>query len=238
VTPSLKKRFWKKATVVEVSGGYGIELDGQRVQTPSKLPLIVVFRVIADAIASEWMAQVNLVNPSAMPATRMANSVIDKVILNQNAIIEMLTEYSGSDLLCYRATSPQSLIDAQGIVWDPLLDWSAKTNLAPMNVASGIMHVEQPVTSIDVYRSKLKEMNPYQLAGVHDLITISGSVIISMALISNHFSIDEAWTAASVDEIWQEKQWGSDMEAKEVRAKKRLDFEFAFNFWKSACKPN
>ena len=81
-------------------------------------------------------------------------------------------------------------------------------------------------------------MNPYQLAGVHDLITISGSVIISMALISNHFSIDEAWTAASVDEIWQEKQWGSDMEAKEVRAKKRLDFEFAFNFWKSACKPN
>ena len=235
MTPSLKKRFWKKATVVEVSGGYGIELDGQRVQTPSKLPLIVVFRVIADAIASEWMAQVNLVNPSAMPATRMANSVIDKVILNQNAIIEMLTEYSGSDLLCYRATSPQSLIDAQGIVWDPLLDWSAKTNLAPMNVASGIMHVEQPVTSIDVYRSKLKEMNPYQLAGVHDLITISGSVIISMALISNHFSIDEAWTAASVDEIWQEKQWGSDMEAKEVRAKKRLDFEFAFNFWKSAC---
>jgi len=235
VTPSLKKRFWKKATVVEVSGGYGIELDGQRVQTPSKLPLIVVFRVIADAIASEWMAQVNLVNPSAMPATRMANSVIDKVILNQNAIIEMLTEYSGSDLLCYRATSPQSLIDAQGIVWDPLLDWSAKTNLAPMNVASGIMHVEQPVTSIDVYRSKLKEMNPYQLAGVHDLITISGSVIISMALISNHFSIDEAWTAASVDEIWQEKQWGSDMEAKEVRTKKRLDFEFAFNFWKSAC---
>ena len=234
MTPSLKKRFWKKATVVEVSGGYGIELDGQRVQTPSKLPLIVVFRVIADAIASEWMAQVNLVNPSAMPATRMANSVIDKVILNQNAIIEMLTEYSGSDLLCYRATSPQSLIDAQGIVWDPLLDWSAKTNLAPMNVASGIMHVEQPVTSIDVYRSKLKEMNPYQLAGVHDLITISGSVIISMALISNHFSIDEAWTAASVDEIWQEKQWGSDMEAKEVRAKKRLDFEFAFNFWKSA----
>ena len=237
MTPSLKKRFWKKATVVEVSGGYGIELDGQRVQTPSKLPLIVVFRVIADAIASEWMAQVNLVNPSAMPATRMANSVIDKVILNQNAIIEMLTEYSGSDLLCYRATSPQSLIDAQGIVWDPLLDWSAKTNLAPMNVASGIMHVEQPVTSIDVYRSKLKEMNPYQLAGVHDLITISGSVIISMALISNHFSIDEAWTAASVDEIWQEKQWGSDMEAKEVRAKKRLDFEFAFNFWKSAGKP-
>ena len=235
MTPSLKKRFWKKATVVEVSGGYGIELDGQRVQTPSKLPLIVVFRVIADAIASEWMAQVNLVNPSAMPATRMANSVIDKVILNQNAIIEMLTEYSGSDLLCYRATSPQSLIDAQGIVWDPLLDWSAKTNLAPMNVASGIMHVEQPVTSIDVYRSKLKEMNPYQLAGVHDLITISGSVIISMALISNHFSIDEAWTAASVDEIWQEKQWGSDIEAKEVRAKKRLDFDFAFNFWKSAC---
>ena len=237
MTPSLKKRFWKKATVVEVSGGYGIELDGQRVQTPSKLPLIVVFRVIADAIASEWMAQVNLVNPSAMPATRMANSVIDKVILNQNAIIEMLTEYSGSDLLCYRATSPQSLIDAQGIVWDPLLDWSAKKNLAPMNVASGIMHVEQPVTSIDVYRSKLKEMNPYQLAGVHDLITISGSVIISMALISNHFSIDEAWTAASVDEIWQEKQWGSDAEAKEARAKKHLDFEFAFNFWKSAGKP-
>tara|TARA_B110000240_G_scaffold195456_1_gene245156 strand:+ start:249 stop:965 length:717 start_codon:yes stop_codon:yes gene_type:complete len=237
VTPSLKKRFWKKATVVEVLGGYGIELDGQRLQTPSKLPLIVVFRVIADAIASEWMAQVDLVNPSAMPATRMANSVIDKVIVNQDAIVEMLSEYSGSDLLCYRAISPQSLIDAQGIVWNPLLDWSAKKMLAPMNVTSGVMYIEQPATSIDVYRSKLKEMNPYQLAGVHDLITISGSVIIPMALISNHLSIDQAWIASSVDEIWQEKQWGPDAEAKEARGKKRLDFEFAFNFWKSACKP-
>lgn len=231
MTPSLKKRFWEQASVVETGQGFGIELDGRTLRTPSKAALAVEFRAIAEAIASEWMAQGEHVDPATMPATRMANSVIDKVIVNQDAIIEMLTEYAGSDLLCYRATTPEGLIKIQAEVWDPLLDWSANVMQAPMCVTSGVMYVDQPANSVEVYRSKLKEMNPYQLAGVHDLITVGGSAVISMALITNHLSLEKAWAAVTVDEAWQEKQWGADDEAQEALKKKQEDFEFAYRFW-------
>jgi len=234
MTPSLKKRFWENASVVEAENGFGIQLDGRSVKTPSKTPLVVDFHAIAHDIASEWMAQGEQVDPSTMPTTRMANSVIDKVSVNRDAIIEMLSEYAGSDLLCYRATTPQGLIAEQARVWDPILEWSANTMQAPFRVTQGVMYVDQPAQSIEVYRAKLQNMNDYQLAGAHDLITISGSMVVSMALLTNHLDVDQAWSAVTVDEIWQEKQWGADEEAQESQKIKYQDFEFALRFWEKA----
>jgi chaperone required for assembly of F1-ATPase len=235
--PSLKKRFWKEAAVVKTDDGFKVTLDGHAVRTPSKSELIIQYRNIAEQIASEWMAQENEVDPTTMPATRMVNSVIDKVSVNADAIVEMLAEYAGTDLLCYRTTSPQELIDAQARMWDPLLQWSANAMNAPLNVTSGVMFTKQSDASVDVFRRQLMVLNHYQLAGVHDLISISGSAVISMALIANHISLDDAWLAATVDEVWQEERWGSDDEAQESLNKKRADFEFAYKFWKDASGP-
>ena len=234
MTPSLKKRFWKEAAVVQTEDGYKVTLDGHAIRTPSKSALIVRYKSIADQIAAEWMAQEEEVDPATMPATRMVNSVIDKVSVNSDAIIEMLTEYAASDLICYRSLSPQELIEEQAGLWDPLMHWTATVMNAPMVSTNGVMFVSQAEASVDEYRKQLNGMNIYQLAGVHDLITISGSIVISFALITNHITFDQAWMAATVDEAWQEKQWGSDEEAQEALNKKRGDFEFAYNFWKNA----
>jgi chaperone required for assembly of F1-ATPase len=234
MNPSLKKRFWKEAVVVQTDDGFNVTLDGHAIRTPSKSALVIRYRNIAEQIAAEWMAQENEVDPTTMPATRMVNSVIDKVSINADAIIEMLAEYAGTDLLCYRSISPQGLIDEQARLWDPLLQWSADVLNAPMNVTSGVMFTAQNDASVDVFRKQLLALNHYQLAGVHDLISISGSAVISVALISNHISLDDAWLAATVDEAWQDQQWGADEEAQESLSKKRDDFEFAFNFWKDA----
>jgi chaperone required for assembly of F1-ATPase len=217
-----------------VGDGFVIELDGQVIRTPSKALLKVVSQKIAKQIAFEWMAQKEVVDPATMPNTRMTNSVIDKIMVNREAVIEMLAEYAGSDLLCYRATTPQGLINQQNKIWNPILDWSKNSLLAPMLTTSGVIHIEQNIKSIGIYQDKLEAMNPYQLAGMHDLITISGSFVISMALISNQLNVSEAWYAATVDERWQENQWGIDDEAAEALEKRRLDFEFAYKFWKNA----
>lgn len=232
--PSLKKRFWKNAEVVVVDGGFNVTLDGHAVRTPSKAPMHIAYRKIAEQIAAEWMAQKEEVDPATMPATRMVNSIVDKVSVNRDAIIEMLTEYAGSDLICYRSLSPQELIEEQAAVWDPLMDWSATVMNAPMVSTYGVMFVEQDETSISVYRKRLAAMNNYQLAGVHDLITISGSVVITFALLSNHITMDQAWIGATVDEAWQEKQWGTDEEAQDALKRKRKDLEFAYKFCKHA----
>ena len=238
MTPSLKKRFWKKAKVIHLKDGFVIELDGRTIQTPSKALLKVDFRTIAEEIAKEWMAQEEIIDPNSMPTTRMANSVIDKITVNQIAVIDMLSEYAGSDLLCYRAVTPQSLIDEQNNTWDSILEWSDHALSAPMLTTSGVMHIIQSNKSLNIYKNKLKEMNLYQLAGMHDMITISGSFILSMALVSNHINLNEAWLAATVDERWQEKQWGIDDDATEALSKKRTDFEFAYKFWKVSSFPN
>jgi chaperone required for assembly of F1-ATPase len=232
--PSLKKRFWKEATVVQTEDGFNVTLDGHPVRTPSKSALVIHYRSIAEQIADEWMAQEEQVDPATMPATRMVNSVIDKVSINADVIVDMLSEYAGTDLLCYRATTPQSLIEDQARLWDPLLHWSGNAMNAPMNVTSGVMFTAQDDASVNMYRRQLMALNHYQLAGVHDLITISGSAVISMALIANHITLEQAWMAATVDEAWQEKQWGADEEAQVTLRKKRDDFEFAYYFWKSA----
>ena len=238
MTPSFKKRFWKDARVVDLNDGYVVELDGRVIRTPSKALLKVDFRKIADQIAFEWMAQEEIVNPATMPNTRMANSVIDKIMVNKEAVIEMLSDYSGSDLLCYRAVSPQGLISQQNEIWNPILEWSKDVFLAPMVTTAGVMHIKQNNNSMNIYRNELKKMNLYQLAGMHDLITISGSFVIAMALISNHLNISDAWHAATVDERWQEMQWGIDDEASEALEKKRKDFEFAYKFWENASYTN
>lgn len=236
MAPSLKKRFWKSAAVVEVDGGFNVTLDGHAVRTPSKAALHIQYRTIAEQIAAEWMAQENEVDPATMPATRMVNSVIDKVSVNADAIVEMLTEYAGSDLLCYRSLSPQELIDKQAQIWDPLLEWSATAMGATLIATCGVMHTKQDDLAVNMYRQRLKSMNHYQLAGVHDLISISGSAVISMALISNHITLNQAWIAATVDEAWQESQWGADAEAQDALLKKRGDFEFAHGFWQNASE--
>lgn len=234
MTPSLKKRFWKEAKVVEVENGFGIQLDGRSLRTPSKAIFAVAHEEIARMTADEWMAQGDEVDPATMPATRMANSVIDKVSVNFDAIVEMLTEYAGSDLLCYRATTPQALIAEQARVWDPLLEWSATAFNAPFVTTSGVMYVTQPAQSVEMYRAILNAMNMYQLAGVHDLISISGSIVITMALITNHLDLNQAWQAVIVDDLWQERQWGADEEAQANLSVKFDDFKFAYKFWQAS----
>ena len=101
------KRFWKNATVVAVDGGHTVHLDGRPVKTPSKAGLIVPTAAMAAAMAAEWDAQVELVDPRTMPVTRCANSAIDKVRVQHADVAAMLAEYGDSDLLCYRAADPE-----------------------------------------------------------------------------------------------------------------------------------
>ena len=46
------KRFWTTTATVDVDGGYAIELDGRRVKTPAKTPLVVPTAALAAAIAA------------------------------------------------------------------------------------------------------------------------------------------------------------------------------------------
>lgn len=225
------KRFWKQAVAEPCPGGFTVTLDGRAVKTPAKRALVLPTLGMAEAIAAEWDAQQGRVRPETMPATRAANSAIDNVALNFAEVAADLARYGETDLLCYRATSPQELIDRQADAWDPLLAWSAAALRAPLIATSGVMHIRQPETSVVKLTAQVHAFSPFQLAAVHDLIAISGSLILALAVTRGRLSVDEAWRLSRIDESWQNELWGVDEDAAALESLKRQAMTEAARFF-------
>lgn len=215
------RRFWTTASAVPVEGGFTVHLDGRPVRTPLKAPLILPTLALAEAVAAEWQAQEGTVKPETMPFTRMANSAIDKVQPQFAAVADLLAEYGGSDLLCYRAEGPADLVARQAQSWDPLLDWARQELGAALRSTTGVMPVAQSEASLAALRSLVHAFGPFELAAFHDLVSISGSLVLALAVARDRISAEEAWTLSRVDEDWQISLWGEDEEAAEVAARKR-----------------
>lgn len=192
-------------------------------KTPLKATLIVPTKAYADGIAAEWGAVEGEIEPLTMHLTRAANATIDSVIEKRVEVADMLAEYGGTDLLCYRADAPAELVARQAEAWDPLLRWSDKLG-APLTLATGVMFTAQPENSLNILRNLVHEFDPWRLTALHDLVTISGSLILGLAVAKGHLSGDDAWPLSRLDESWQEEHWGEDDEAVEKAAYKRNEF--------------
>jgi chaperone required for assembly of F1-ATPase len=225
------KRFWTTATVIAAEGGFTVQLDAKAVRTPLKAPLILPTRALAEAVAAEWQAQVGTVNPETMPFTRTANSAIDKVAPQFAEVAAMLAAYGDSDLLCYRAEEPPELVAIQAQHWDPLLGWAATDLGAPLVSVAGVMHIDQPADSLTGLRRLVDGLTPFQLAAFHDLVAISGSLILALAVIRHRVTAEAAWGLSRVDEDWQISLWGEDEEAADLAASKRAAFVQADRFY-------
>ncbi len=224
------KRFWKQATAEAAETGFTVRLDGRAVKTPAKAPLVVPTLALAQGIAAEWDAQQGVVKPDSMPLTRAANSAIDKVAPLRAAVIAELSGYGGTDLLCYRATTPDALIARQAAAWDPLLDWAATALHAPLSVTHGVIPIPQPQDSLDRLAARVARFGNFQLAGLHDLVAISGSLVLALAVADGRLDADRAFEMSRIDNRWQAEQWGEDAEEAEAEALRRAAFLQADRF--------
>lgn len=226
------KRFWTKTQVIAVEGGYSVTLDGRAVRTPAKSAVTLPTQAMADAVAREWDAQEGKINPLSMPFTRAANAATDKVTPQHGEVADMLAAYGDSDLICYRASDPRGLVERQNKGWDPLVDWSATALKAPLQVYVGVMHAEQPANSIAALTSRVHAFDAYRLTAFHDLVSLSGSLIIGFAVTENYASAEALWEISRIDETWQSEQWGHDEEAEQMAATKREAFLHADSFFR------
>ncbi|MCX7287637.1 MAG: ATPase [Rhodobacterales bacterium] len=225
------RRFWTTARVLAADDGFAVHLDDRPVRTPAKVPLILPTEGLAQAIADEWQGVEGKVNPAVMPFTRMANSAIDKVTPQFDAVVAMLADYGGSDLICYRAEGPESLVRRQADAWDPLLDWVSTALNAPLDATSGIMHRAQPKASLQTLHRVVQGLTPFQLTAFHDLVAISGSLVLALAVTRGRLTAEAAWPLSRIDEAWQIEEWGEDEEAAEMAAAKHADFLQADRFY-------
>jgi chaperone required for assembly of F1-ATPase len=235
--PTLPKRFYKEAGVEEREGVFLLTLDGRTAKTPSKQPLAVSTRGLAEALADEWQGQGDQIDPSTMPITRIVNSAIDGVSPRQAEVVDDLVRYAGSDLVYYRASEPERLAQSQNAAWSPVLDWAKEAHGARFTLGEGVMHVAQPAEAVGAIRRAIEEIrSPFALAALHVMTALSGSVLIALAHASGQLDVDQAWAAAHVDELYQESVWGEDYEAMERRRRRQADFKAASEVYRLAIR--
>jgi len=228
----LPKRFYTAVTVAPAAGGYAILLDGKPVRTPRKLPLVVPTRPLAEAIAEEWAAQKERIDPASMPLSKLAITAIDGVAAHMADVAADIVKFAGSDLLCYRAEEPEALAVLQAAAWDPILRWAEAELGAHFTTAKGIMPVEQRPEALDRVAAAVAPFGAMALTALHVMTTLTGSAILALAHASGRLSLEEAWTAAHVDEDWQVSRWGIDVEAAARRARRWAEMQAASRFLK------
>lgn len=218
-----RKRFYTSAAYTETPDGFAVTLDGKTVRTPSRKVLAAPTSSLAAAMAAEWETQGEFINPMTMPLTRLANSVIDAVVDNVDAVIDDVTKYSGSDLLFYRAAHPAELVAREAAAWDPVLFWLAEEFGAHFILAEGIVHVRQPEQAVAAVRALLPT-NPWTVAALHLVTTLTGSALLAVALLQGKLDAGQVWAAAHVDDDWNVERWGVDEEVAARRESRQTDF--------------
>ena len=217
--PNLRARFFKRAHAGDVAdaGGFPVLLDGRPVRTPARQPLAAPTRALADALAAEWEAQRETIDPAQMPLTRLANSIIDGVIGTPAPVAAEIQKYLGSDLLCYRAGEPEGLVTNQVAHWDPVLQWARETWGARFVMVQGVTFVAQPSGAVSAAAAAIPT-DPWRLGAVSSITTLTGSALLALAVAQGRLDAQAAWAAAHVDEDWNMAKWGRDEQALARRA--------------------
>jgi chaperone required for assembly of F1-ATPase len=224
----LPRRFYKHASVAQVADGFVLSLDGKHAHTPRRRPLAFRLPALAEMVAAEWQAQSTYLNPTTMPITKIVQTGLDFVAADRAMVQADIVRFACSDLLCYRAPAPASLVRAQAVAWDPVLDWARTKLNAGFVVAEGILYVAQPEPVLDRVREAVARCKECEaLAALATLTTLTGSALLALAVANGQLSAREAWDRAHVDEYFQESQWGIDAEAQNMRALRWLEMEAA-----------
>jgi chaperone required for assembly of F1-ATPase len=221
------KRFYK---AVSVSEERGILLDARPVRTPSKALQTLPTNALAEAVAEEWRAQEGEIKPETMRLSGLANAAIDLIAPDPKAFAVGLAAYGESDLLCYRADDPPELVARQLAAWEPLLEWAQAYYDMTFTRVSGIMHKPQPAETITQLGSAIGVRNAFELAALSHIVTISGSLVIALAVLERQIEPDAAFDVAHLDELYQAEQWGEDWMAADARVLRRADFVSACRF--------
>lgn len=230
--PQRPRRFYREVSTGSAPGGSRILLDDRSVKTPLRAELVLPTHGLAEAVAEEWRRQGDTVDPAAMPLTKLANTAIDAVAPNSAAVAEDVVSYAGRDLLCYRASQPSTLAERQRLAWDPLIEWARDHYGASLVLTEGVMPVDQPPQSLAALRTACHCLDPFGLAALHVMTTLTGSAVLAFAHAAGRLSLEESWAAAHLDEDYQWDRWGEDADARVRREVRFAEMRAASEFFR------
>ena len=224
------KRFYKEVGVVPVEGEFRVLLDDRPIRTPAKRALSLPGRVLAEAVAADWRAQGETVEPLRMTLTRIANTGLDRIAAARAQSVEDVARYGATELLCYRADAPPELVARQQALWQPWLDWATAELGAPLAVGTGVVHVAQDPAALAALRLAVAAASDLELAALGVVVQSLGSLVLALAIWRGALAPDRAVELSQLDEVFQLERWGEDAEAAERRAALKRDVLNAARF--------
>ncbi len=224
------KRFYKTATTGELNGAFTVLLDERPIKTPAKEELLLPTEKLASAIAEEWESQEDIVKPFTMPAMRYAATAIDRVVPQRDAVIEEIAGFGDTDLVCYRASYPAALVEIQSAAWDPLVEWVAKSHDVKLQVTEGVGYVQQEAAALERMKSVIQAQSNLHLAAIHDVVNLTGSLVITLAVLAREVGAEKAFEISEIDETHVIEQWGEDAEQTKRRSNNKDSLVAAVKF--------
>jgi len=229
---ALPKRFYAAAAVEARDGLDVLTLDGRPARTPARGLLALPTQAAARAVADEWAAQGEWIDPATMPMTRLVNSALDGVANQMDETAAEIVKFAGSDLVCYRAAEPAALVIEQAKAWTPVLDFARETLGARFVLAEGVMFATQPEAAVAAVAGEVRAIatgpaGALRLAALSVMTSLTGSALIALAVAQGAMGVEEGWRAAHVDEDFQIRAWGADEEAAARRERRRSDMQAA-----------
>jgi len=207
------RRFYKAVGVAPSSEGFTIQLDGRTARTPAGRALTLPTAALADIIRGEWAAQGEEVVLHAMAATRLVHTALDGVADRHAETVREFARFAETDLLCYFAEAPASLVRREHAAWNPLLDWARDELGLDFARTTGLTHRLQPPEVLARVVALAEAANCFELAGLAFGAALFGSAILTLALRAGRIDTRGALAAARIDETFQEEHWGVDDEA-------------------------
>lgn len=221
--PNLPRRFYKTVDIAPVETGFAVRLDRATPKTPAKKPLVLPTQAAAELVAAEWDAQIETIDPFAMPITRLVNVALDRAAETRAAMVGEIVKYAATDLVCYRATTPASLVAAQAAAWDPLLAW-AETHLGVQLVTTAqALAIDQPEESLARIEAVAHALDDLRLTALAFANGLAGSAIVALALVHRRIDGETAFRAIRVEEDWQAERWGRDPDEEKIANARRVD---------------
>jgi len=209
------RRFYKDVAITEADGGFAILLDARNVRTPKGARLVVPTRPLAEQVAAEWAGQGETIEVAGMHATRLANTALESIPQAREATAQSVADYAGSDLVCYFAEEPATLVQRQEERWGPVLDRAERDLGLAFVRAAGIVHQSQPEATLAEVKALALALDDFGLAGLAFGAALFGSAVLAFSLQRGWLTGEQAFELSRLDEAWQEEKWGVDAEAAE-----------------------
>lgn len=223
-------KFYKRVDVAPRDGGFAVHLDGKPLKTPARAALILPSAALANKIADEWEGQGENIAPETMPLTKLANTAIDGVITHRADIAAAILNFGRNDLLCYRAEAPAELAARQAAAWNPQLLWLAARHGAKLEVTTGINAIPQSEEAVEALSRALNAHGDFALTALHMLTSITGSLVLGLALAEGRIDAETAFALSRIDEDFQAEKWGADAEAAKRADALRRELDKALQF--------